>query len=159
MMAARSAGILLYRFRDARPEVLLAHPGGPFWQGKDEGAWAIPKGEIHDGEETEAAARREFREETGLEVNSPLLALGRVRQRGGKVVEAFAAEGDVDPGAISSNTFSLEWPPRSGQLRRFPEIDQAAWFALRDARRKILPSQAFFLKSLASCLGLCADGE
>lgn len=153
-MAPRSAGILLYRTCGKRLQVLLAHPGGPFWRHKDEGAWTIPKGEVAAGEDAEAAARREFTEETGAAVSGPLLALGQLRQKGGKVVDAFAAEGDVDPASVRSNSFSIEWPPRSGQLQSFPEIDRVAWLSLDEARQKILPAQAPLLALLGHRLGL-----
>lgn len=148
-MTARSAGILLYRIREGRPQILLAHPGGPFWRRRDDGAWSIPKGLIGEDEDAEAAARREFREETGGAVTGPLVALGSLRQKGGKIVEAFAAEGDIDPAAVSSNSFSIEWPPRSGRTESFPEIDRVAWFTLDDGRRKILPAQSPLLDLLA----------
>jgi predicted NUDIX family NTP pyrophosphohydrolase len=148
MAAKRSAGILLYRVRAGVLEVLLAHPGGPFWAKKDAGAWTIPKGEIGDDEEAQSAALREFTEETGLEVAGDLIPLTPIRQRAGKVVAAWAAAGDCDPARIRSNTFSMEWPPRSGKQRDFPEIDRAAWFALEEARARILPAQAALLDEL-----------
>ena len=144
----KSAGILLYRFRDGALEVLLAHPGGPFWAKKDDGAWTLPKGEIGDAEEPLAAARRELLEETGLDLDGDFIALTPVRQKGGKWVHAWALEGDCDPAAIRSNVFSLEWPPRSGKQRDFPEIDRAAWFAIPEARVKILAGQAPLLDEL-----------
>ena len=144
----KSAGILLYRFREGVLQVLLAHPGGPFWAKKDAGAWTIPKGEIGDSEEPLAAARRELREETGLDVDGEFIALAPVRQKSGKWVHAWALEGDCDPAAIRSNTFSVEWPPRSGKQREFPEIDRAAWFTIPEAREKILAAQAGFLDEL-----------
>lgn len=148
-MAKRSAGILLYRIRAGTLEVLLAHPGGPFWAKKDVGAWTIPKGEIGDGEEPEAAARREFHEETGLAVPDELIGLTPVKQRGGKTVLAWAACGDCDAAQIRSNTFSMEWPPRSGHMQDFPEVDRAAWFGLEEARGKMLPAQIPLLDELA----------
>jgi len=149
MPAKRSAGILPYRIRgDGAPEVLLVHPGGPFWAKKDPGAWTIPKGEIGEGEDAQAAARRELAEETGLEVEGELIALAPIRQKGGKTVYAWAAEADCDPSAIRSNTFSMEWPPKSGRQREFPEIDRAAWFTIDQARAKILPAQAPLLDDL-----------
>lgn len=132
----------MYRRREGRLEVLLAHFGGPYWQSRDEGAWAIPKGVVEAGETPEAAARREFEEELGIRPDGVLQPLGRIRQKGGKWVEAFALEGDLDPDDIVSNAFTVEWPPRSGELRSYPEVDRAAWFPLDEARRKILPSQA-----------------
>jgi predicted NUDIX family NTP pyrophosphohydrolase len=141
-MAPLSAGILLWRRGAAGPEVLLGHFGGPMWQRRDAGAWAIPKGLVEAGESVEAAARREFAEEMGRLPEGPLVPLGRIRQKGGKWVEAFALEGDLDAGAIVSNSFTIEWPPRGGAVRSFPEIDRAGWFGMGEARAKILPSQA-----------------
>ena len=141
MAAPLAAGILMWRRRGAERQVLLAHFGGPHWRGRDDGAWAIPKGQIEPGETLEACARREFEEEMGVRAEGPLAALGRIRQKGGKYVEAFALEGDLDADACVSNTFTVEWPPRSGQFGTFPEMDRAAWLSLDEARRKILPSQ------------------
>ena len=141
-----SAGILLWRRRaDGAVEVLLGHFGGPLWAKKDAGAWAIPKGLVEPGETPEQAARREFQEELGLAAEGELVPLGRIRQKGGKYVEAFALEGDLDPEAIQSNRFTLEWPPRSGRMQSFPEVDGAEWFTLAEARERILPSQAAIL--------------
>jgi predicted NUDIX family NTP pyrophosphohydrolase len=142
----------MYRRRGGRVEVLLAHFGGPYWAKKDEGAWAIPKGLIEPGESAEAAARREFAEELGTAVDAALTPLGRIRQKGGKYVEAFAAEGDLDAEAIVSNPFTVEWPPRSGEFRSYPEVDRAAWFALDAARAKILASQRPLLDLLEDAL-------
>ena len=147
-MPALSAGILLYRFREEL-EVLLIHPGGPFWRGKDAGAWMIPKGGVEPGEEPKAAALREFEEELGTRPEGELRPLPRIRQTGGKHVEAFALEGDLDVTRIVSNHFKLEYPPRSGQFASFPEVDAAAWFTLAEAHAKILPSQRPILESLA----------
>jgi predicted NUDIX family NTP pyrophosphohydrolase len=144
-MARRSAGILLYRLAGQEPEVLLVHPGGPFWARKDEGAWSIPKGEYADDEDPRAAAFREFEEDLGAAPpNDPdaLLDLGEVRQRSGKVVTAYALEGDLDASAITSNTFAMEWPPRSGKTQEFPEVDRAGWFAPSEARARLVPAQA-----------------
>jgi predicted NUDIX family NTP pyrophosphohydrolase len=141
-MAKRSAGILLYRVRAGTLEFLLAHPGGPFWAKKDAGAWTIPKGEIDEGEEPEAAARREFAEETGFELPANLLALTPIRQRSGKMVHAWAAEGDCDPALLRSNTFLIG-------NREFPEIDRAAWFTLDEARERVLPAQLPLLVELS----------
>ena len=153
MPAKRSAGILLHRVRDGARQVLLVHPGGPFWAKKDVGAWSIPKGEYEDGEDARACAVREFAEEIGTAVpDGELVDLGEVRQRGGKVVSAWALVGDTDPAAIRSNTFTLEWPPRSGTMREFPEVDRAGWFSLDEARERILPAQAPLLERLAERL-------
>ncbi|HEU0025287.1 MAG TPA: NUDIX domain-containing protein [Thermoleophilaceae bacterium] len=153
MAARRSAGILLYRLRDGAPEVLLVHPGGPFWARKEAGAWSIPKGEHGEDEDPQACARREFEEETGTALpQGALTELGTVRQRSGKVVTAWAAEGDLDADQIRSNTFELEWPPRSGRMRSFPEVDRAAWFALEAAREKLNPAQLAFLDRLLALL-------
>ena len=130
-------------------EVLLVHPGGPFWAKKDLGAWTIPKGEGTEGEDELATARREFEEETGLRPEGTFVALGRVRQKGGKVVTAWAFEGDCDPAAIQSNTYRMEWPPKSGEWQTFPEVDRAAWFELAEARRRINPAQVELLDALA----------
>lgn len=147
-MARRSAGIVLYR-NALTLEVLLVHPGGPFWAKKDLGAWSIPKGEHDDGEDGLACALREFREETGADLEAgELTDLGTIKQRGGKVVQAWAAAGDLDAEAIRSNTFTLEWPPRSGNRQEFPEVDRAAWFGLEEARARINPAQAEFLDRL-----------
>jgi len=140
-MYRRSAGTL---------EVLLVHPGGPFWMKKDAGAWSIPKGEYEAGEEALAAAAREFQEETGLVAQGPYTPLTPIRQQGGKVVEAWAFEGDCDAESLKSTTFSLEWPRGSGRRQEFPEVDRAGWFGLDEARRKILPAQAALLDELAS---------
>jgi predicted NUDIX family NTP pyrophosphohydrolase len=147
-MANTSAGILMYRRGDDGIDVLLVHPGGPFWRNRDLGAWSLPKGELDDGEDAEAAARREFKEELGVEAPGPLKSLGQVRQRAGKIVWGYALEGDLDVGSICSNDVAIEWPPRSGRTAYFPEIDRAAWFALVLAREKILASQRPFLDRL-----------
>lgn len=150
-MAAESAGILLYREVGDGVEVLLAHPGGPYWTRKDRGAWTIPKGGCDEGEDLRDCALREMGEELGeapaLAVDS-MLELGSVRQKSGKVVHCWAAKGDFDPAELSSNTFSMEWPPRSGSEQEFPEIDRAQWFSPEDAREKILAAQAAFLDRL-----------
>jgi len=149
-MAKRSAGILLHREGHDGREVLLVHPGGPLWARRDDGAWSIPKGEYDEGEEPMACALREFEEELGsaLEHVGELVELGEVRQRNRKVVTAWAAEGDLDPEAVRSNTFSMEWPPRSGRRREFPEIDRAEWFTLARAREKLVEAQAAFVDRL-----------
>jgi predicted NUDIX family NTP pyrophosphohydrolase len=140
----------MYRRASSPLEVLLVHPGGPYWRRKDEGAWSIPKGEMAAGEEAGAAARREFMEETGVALTAPLEPLGEVRQRGSKRVTAFAVEGDIDARSIKSNSFEIEWPPRSGKMQAFPEIDRAEWFALPVAHGKILESQRPLLDRLAA---------
>ncbi|HEX2102141.1 MAG TPA: NUDIX domain-containing protein [Solirubrobacteraceae bacterium] len=149
-MATRSAGILLHRRGSAGPEVLLVHPGGPYWAKRDAGAWSIPKGEYNDGEDPLACARREFAEELGSAPpdGAEPVELGEVRQKGGKVVLAWALEGDLDAATIRSNTFAMEWPPRSGAMREFAEVDRAEWFSIDAARDKILPAQAPLLDRL-----------
>jgi predicted NUDIX family NTP pyrophosphohydrolase len=147
----RSAGILLHRGRGERIEVLLVHPGGPFWAHRDEGAWSIPKGEYAPDEDPLAAARREFEEELGTSPPAGAVAdLGEIRQRGGKVVRAFAFEGDLDVERITSNTFALEWPPRSGRTIEVPEVDRAGWFGLAEAGKKMNPAQVELLERLAA---------
>jgi predicted NUDIX family NTP pyrophosphohydrolase len=152
MAGTSSAGLLLYRIRHAAIEVLLVHPGGPYWKPKDDGAWSIPKGEFSGAEDPLVAARREFFEETGVAIEGDLRALKPIQQSGGKIVHAWAVEGDLDPTTIVSNTFDIEWPPRSGRLQSFPEIDRAAWFALPEATRKILRGQVPLLEELARML-------
>jgi predicted NUDIX family NTP pyrophosphohydrolase len=147
-----SAGILLYRLCDSELELLLVHPGGPFWRGRDEGAWMIPKGLVEAGEEPLACALREFEEELGVKPQGTPRPLCRIRQKGGKWVEAFALEGDLDAERIVSNNFRLEYPPKSGTFREFPEVDAAAWYRLEEARAKILPSQAPILDALEELL-------
>lgn len=154
-MASTSAGLLLYRLGEAGPQVFLVHPGGPFWSRRDEGAWSIPKGEHDDQEDGLAAALREFREETGLEApDVEWVALGTIRQRGGKVVAAWAGAGDLDAAGVRSNTFELEWPPGSARRATFPEVDRAEWFDLPTARRRINPGQLPFLERLAALLAV-----
>jgi predicted NUDIX family NTP pyrophosphohydrolase len=143
-----SAGLLLFRRRENRIEVFLVHPGGPFWAKKDLGAWSLPKGEYTDGEDPLSAARREFEEETGLRPEGAFLPLGQIRQAGGKLVSAWAFEGDFDAATLKSNTFSIEWPPKSGKMCEFPEVDRAGWFSLEQARSKILPGQVNLLDTL-----------
>lgn len=144
-MAARSAGILLYRERDGL-ELLVVHPGGPYWARRDEGSWSIPKGEVRDGEDPLGAARRELAEELGAEVElRDVAALGDVRQKAGKVVSAWAARGDFDPALLASNTFALEWPPRSGRRQEFPEVDRAAWVGPAEAQRLLIEAQTAFV--------------
>ncbi len=146
MAGVRSAGVLVFRGSGEDREVLLAHMGGPFWKRKDAGAWSIPKGEVEPDEDELTAARREFTEELGLPVPpGPLLALGSAKQSGGKVVTVWAVEGDVDPAAVVPGTFEMEWPPKSGAMREFPEVDRAAWFGLETARVKLVGGQRPFL--------------
>jgi predicted NUDIX family NTP pyrophosphohydrolase len=152
-MPKQSAGLLMYRRRAGGLEVFLVHPGGPFWARKDQGAWSIPKGEHPPDEDPLVAARREFAEETGLALAGEAVALQPVRQAGGKVVHTFALEGDADPGAIASNRFVIEWPPRSGRTQEFPEVDRAGWFGLAEARRKLLASQLGLLDQLLALIG------
>lgn len=147
-MSKQSAGLLLFRKTDAGVEVLLVHPGGPFWAKKDDGAWSIPKGEFTGDEQPLAAARREFQEETGAVPAGDFIPLEPVRQPGGKLVLAWALRFDFDPAMLKSNMFSMEWPPQSGQQREFPEVDRAAWFPVEAARRKILKGQAPLLDQL-----------
>ena len=149
-MAAKSAGILAFRKTAGQLEVLLVHPGGPFWRNKDLGAWSIPKGEYVPGEDSEAVARREFREELGVEISAALHPLGDVKQKGGKVVTAFAVETDIDVSNIKSNAFEIEWPPRSGRKQTFPEVDRAEWFDLATARAKMNEAQRVFVDRLAA---------
>jgi predicted NUDIX family NTP pyrophosphohydrolase len=155
-MPKQSAGLLLYRRGSNGPEVLLVHPGGPFFARKDVGAWSIPKGEVEPGEEALDVALREFEEELGAPppvVREALVDLGTIRQKGGKVVAAWCAEGEFDLSGFTSNTFSLEWPPRSGQLKECPEVDRACWFGLVEARVKLLEAQAELIDRLEAALG------
>jgi predicted NUDIX family NTP pyrophosphohydrolase len=152
-MARRSAGLILYRRREDGVEVFLVHPGGPFWAKKDAGAWSIPKGEYEEGEESLDVARREFFEETGFAVDGDFREVGSVRQDGGKQVTAWAVEGECDPALLRSNVFELEWPPRSGRVQEFPEVDKGGWFSLAAAREKILKGQVGLLERLAGVLG------
>jgi predicted NUDIX family NTP pyrophosphohydrolase len=147
-MASKSAGIVAFRRKRKRIEVLLVHPGGPFWRNKDLGAWSIPKGEYDSGENPEDVARREFWEEVGVEITRELLSLGEVRQLGGKTVTAYAAESDVDIANFKSNSFEIEWPPRSGRRQTFPEVDRAEWFDLAAAYEKINAAQRTLLERL-----------
>lgn len=147
-MRKQSAGILLYRKNVNTLQVFLVHPGGPFFVNKDDGSWSVPKGEFLDDEDPLEAAKREFEEETGKVINGKFIALNPVTQKGGKTVQAWAVEGDIDPAIIKSNHFEIEWPPRSGKQKTFPEIDRAAWFDLDVARVKINPAQAVFIDEL-----------
>ncbi len=163
MAVKRSSGVLLYRRgEDGETEFLLVHPGGPYWARRDDGAWSIPKGGIEADEEAREAALRELGEELGdaapaLEPGE-LIELGSIRQRGGKVVDAWGAEGDFDPAALAGNAFEMEWPPRSGRTVEFPEVDRAEWFGPREARRKLLPAQAAFLDRLLAHLARAVTG-
>jgi len=150
-----SAGLLLYRIRDGALEFLLVHPGGPFWKNKDDGAWTIPKGEIADNEEPLAAAIREFEEELGFKPSGQFIELTPIKQKAGKLVHAWAVEGDCDPSQIKSNTFSMEWPPRSGKQEEFPEVDRAEFFKLEAAKTKINPGQIPLLEELQRLLANC----
>ena len=145
----QSAGILLYRSTDSEPEVFLVHPGGPFWKNKDEGAWTIPKGEFEDSEDPLRAAIREFKEETGFGIKGEFKALTPIHQKAGKIVYAWAIEGNIDAANIKSNFFEMEWPPRSGKKQSFPEVDKASWLSLTQARQKINSSQAALLDQLS----------
>jgi predicted NUDIX family NTP pyrophosphohydrolase len=149
-MPSKSAGILAFRRSQSQLEVLLVHPGGPFWRNKDLGAWSIPKGEYGPGEDAEAVARREFHEELGSVLAGTLLPLGEIKQKGGKVVTAFAVETDIDVSNIKSNTFEIEWPPRSGRRQTFPEVDRAEWLDLAAATAKLNEAQRAFLERLAA---------
>jgi predicted NUDIX family NTP pyrophosphohydrolase len=152
-MPKRSAGILMFRRRAGEIEVLLMHPGGPFWAKKDAGAWSIPKGEYSEGEDALAVAQREFEEETGARPYGNLLSLGEIVQAGRKIVTAWALEGDFDPATLISNRFELEWPPKSGRKASFPEVDRAQWFSPAEARQKMLPAQREFIARLLDALG------
>src|ERR1700683_4843941 len=152
-MPKQSAGLLLYRRKNQTLEVFLVHPGGPFWAKKDQGAWSIPKGEYSAPEEPLAAARREFQEETGFAIEGDFVGLGTIRQAGGKLVSAWALEGDCDPAALISNLTQIEWPPRSGKIIEIPEVDRGAWFSLQEARDCLLQSQTTFLDRLVEKLG------
>ena len=151
-MARQSAGLLMYRIKDGAIQVLLAHPGGPYFLHKDEGDWSIPKGEPAPDEDLFLTAQREFEEETGLNPEGPFVPLQPVRQKGGKIVHAWAFEGDCDPAILCSNTFTMEWPPKSGQQKQFPEIDRAEFFDLETARRKIKDAQLGLIDELEAIL-------
>ena len=154
MVKKTSAGILLYRIRSETLEVFLVHPGGPFWAKKDAGAWSIQKGEFDEGADPLETAKREFHEETGSPINGELVALAPLKQPSGKLVHAWAVQGDIDASSIKSNTFSMEWPPRSGKQQEFPEIDKGEWFKIPAAHEKLLPGQRGFLDELQKKLGL-----
>jgi predicted NUDIX family NTP pyrophosphohydrolase len=148
-----SAGLLLFRRRPGGLEVFLAHPGGPFWAHRDLGAWTLPKGVVEAGEEPLTAARREFEEETGIRAEGPFLPLGSIRQKAGKLVHAWAWEGDADPATITSNTMRVEWPRGSGRWQVYPEVDRCAWFDIEAAKRRILPAQAELIDRLVALVG------
>lgn len=152
-MSRKSAGLLAYRRRGPLVEVFLVHPGGPYWARKDDGAWSIPKGEF-TAEEPLEAAKREFTEETGFQTNGPYRTLTPIRQPSGKLIHAWAFEGDFDPAAIRSNTFSLEWPPGSGMEKEFPEVDRAGWFSIEKAREKITRGQTGFIDEVERLMGI-----
>lgn len=149
-MTRQSAGLVLHRTRERTLEIFLVHPGGPFFRNKDAGAWSIPKGEFGDGEDALAVARREFEEETGRRIDGRFVALAPVRQRGGKIVHAFAVEGDLALEGLASNAFTIEWPPRSGKMQSFPEVDRYGWFALGEARVKINDAQRSLVEQVAA---------
>jgi predicted NUDIX family NTP pyrophosphohydrolase len=151
-MGKKSAGLVMYRFRDSQLEVFLVHPGGPFWEKKDDGAWSIPKGEYSDKEEPFSVAKREFKEETGYDAHGDFLPLHAITQPSGKVVTAWAFEGDCDVRAVKSNTFTMEWPPHSGKQAEFPEIDRAGWFSINTAKKKLLKGQIGFTEELCELL-------
>jgi len=148
-----SAGLLMYRVRGGELEFLLAHPGGPFWKDRDAGAWTIPKGELQPGEEPLVAAMREFQEEIGLKPEGEFIELKPITQKGGKVVHAWAFEGDCDASQVKSNTFQMEWPPRSGKFQTCPEVDRASFYGMAEAKQKINPAQAAFLEELQQLRG------
>ena len=148
----KSAGILVFRIREKKPEIFLMHPGGPYWAKKDLGAWSIPKGEIGENEDEEEAARREFEEETGIQLNGELIPLKPIKQKTGKTVIAWAVEQDIDVSNIKSNQFEMEWPPHSRKYQQFPEMDRAEWFSVSDAKEKIIPGQAALIAELEEIL-------
>jgi predicted NUDIX family NTP pyrophosphohydrolase len=154
----KSAGLLMYRRKSGGAlQVLLAHPGGPFWQAKDDGAWTLPKGEYDESESALAAAQREFKEETGFDVTPPFIELGEVVQKSGKHIKAWAFAGDCEPSSLSCNTFEMEWPPRSGRRQNYPEIDRVAWLEISEARRKINPAQRALLGRLEEAVAAPRD--
>ena len=151
-MSKKSAGILLFRKSNKDLEVFLVHPGGPFWINKDVGSWSIPKGEFEDGESPLEAAKREFEEETGINISGEFIELSPIKQKSGKTVYAWAVEGNIDPSEIKSNEFEIEWPPKSGKMKTFPEIDKAGWFYLHEAKKKIIEAQSTFMDELKNIL-------
>lgn len=158
-MPKRSAGLIMYRIRERQLEVFLVHPGGPFWVNKDKGAWAIPKGQVDNGEEPLDAARREFQEETGFIANGEFLRLGTIRQLSGKLVDAWAFKGDCNPEELRSITCQVEWPPRSNRMIEVPEVDRGRWFSIEGAEESILQSQRPFLTTLCAALGCDPRGR
>jgi predicted NUDIX family NTP pyrophosphohydrolase len=154
-MANQSAGILLYRVKNKELQLFLVHPGGPFWQKKDIGAWSIPKGEFSENEDALTAAKREFDEETGSKISGDFIELTPVKQKAGKYIYAWAVMGDIDPATITSNLFSMEWPPKSGKRQQFPEVDKAGWFTVQVAKEKINPAQASLIEELQNKVELC----
>ena len=152
-MFKKSAGLVMYRIQNSQLEVLLVHPGGPFWAKKDQGAWSIPKGEVFRAEDEFTAAKREFQEETGIEPRGDFIALGSVKHKGGKIVDAWAFEGNCDPSSIRSNTFTIEWPPRSGKKQEFPEIDRGEFFSVEQARAKMHEAEFDFIDRLERICG------
>jgi predicted NUDIX family NTP pyrophosphohydrolase len=152
-MTKKSAGLDLYRFKDSQLEVFLVHPGGPFWSKKNEGAWSIPKGEYEEGEDPFEVAKREFKEETGFEADGDFISLSPLKQPSRKIIIAWALEGDCDADKIKSNTFMIEWPPRSGKYAKFPEVDRAGWFSISVAKRKLLKGKVRFIEQLHEKLG------
>ncbi len=157
LMPRLSAGLLMYRIKNGKVQVLLAHPGGPFFRNKDDGAWSIPKGEPELDEDLLVTARREFEEETGVKPTGPFRCLAPIQQKGGKIVHAWAFEGDCDPSAVKSNTFTMEWPPHSGRQMEFPEVDRAEFFSLAEARKKIKAGQEKFLAELENSMQSAGD--
>jgi predicted NUDIX family NTP pyrophosphohydrolase len=151
-MAKQSAGILLYQLKENELQFFLVHPGGPFWKNKDDGAWSVPKGEFNEDEDALTAARREFEEETGKAIDGHFIRLNPIKQKSGKTVQAWAVEGDIDEHRIISNTFMLEWPPKSGKMMMVPEIDKAAWFDTETAKQKINPAQAALIDELVKLI-------
>jgi predicted NUDIX family NTP pyrophosphohydrolase len=158
-MAKLSAGLLMYRFREVRLEVLIVHPGGPYWAGKDDGAWSIPKGEDNEGDDVFEEAKREFLEETGIKADGLFRPLSVLKQPSGKKISAWAFEGDCDPSSIKSNTFTIEWPPHSGRQADFPEVDRAAWFEVDEAIKKLTKGQVGFIEELCRILGVPMNVE
>jgi predicted NUDIX family NTP pyrophosphohydrolase len=154
-----SAGILLFRKRELTLQLFLVHPGGPFWRNKDSGAWSIPKGEYEQGEDALEAAKREFREETGIEADGEWLPLGEIKQPSGKWIAAWALEGDCSPSAVRSNMFRMEWPPKSGRQQEFPEIDRADWFSVNEAKKRIVKGQVGFIDRVVALTSANAQGQ